>query len=102
MWLSDRGVPTVNVIGPDGKLHQVPRTAPEKPSAAKLVADRLGVSYADEGGNGNLTAKEAGEIGGQLGGPMVAKLVALAKRDLAHGHVERLMQKQKATPESRL
>jgi len=100
--LDDRGVPTVNVIGPDGKLRQVPWTAPEKPSAAKLVADRLGVTYTDGGENGGITAKEAGEIGGHLGGPMVAKLVALAKRDLAHGHVERLMQKQKATPESRL
>ncbi|MCL6489132.1 MULTISPECIES: small, acid-soluble spore protein, alpha/beta type [Alicyclobacillus] len=100
--MEESGVPKVNVIGPDGKIRQVPWTVPEKPSAAKLVADRLGVGYAEGEENGQLTSKQAGEIGGHLGGPMVAKLVALAKRDLAHGHVEQLIQKQKATPESRL
>lgn len=95
------GTPTVNVIGPDGQLRQVPWTVPERPSAAKLVADRLGVPYTDGEPHGELTAKQAGELGGHLGGPMVAKLIALAKRDLAHGHVDRLLQKQKATPESR-
>ncbi|SIS67066.1 small, acid-soluble spore protein, alpha/beta type [Alicyclobacillus vulcanalis] len=92
--MQDSGRRRVKVIGADGQIHEVPWTAPERPSAAKLVADRLGTAYVDGEDHGEMTAKEAGEIGGHLGGPMVARLVALAKRDLAYGHVERLMGRQ--------
>ncbi|EJY57033.1 hypothetical protein URH17368_0218 [Alicyclobacillus hesperidum URH17-3-68] len=93
--------PAVRTIGKDGQLHVVPYTVPEKPSAAKLVADKLHVPYQEGGDNGALTAEQAGAVGGHLGGPMVAKLVALARQELANGHVERLLQTQKATPPSR-
>lgn len=95
------GGASVRTIGKDGQLHVVPYTVPEKPSAAKLIADKLHVPYQEGGDHGALTAAQAGTIGGHLGGPMVSKLVALARQELAHGHVERLLQTQKATPPSR-
>jgi hypothetical protein len=43
------------------------------------VAESLGIPYQQKGDNGNLTTRQAGRIGGQIGGSMVQKLVALAE-----------------------
>lgn len=47
------------------------------------VAESLGIPYAQNGDNGNLTTRQAGRIGGQIGGNMVQKLVAIAEEALA-------------------
>lgn len=94
----------VKTIGSDGQIRTVPFSAPEEPpSAAQLVAEKLHVPYQAGGDNGSMTAAQAGEIGGHLGGPMVAKLVALARSEMANAHVDELIsrQKEKATQKSR-
>lgn len=89
--------PIIKTIGKDGKLHVVenPHVEEKRPSPAKMVADKLHVEYEDGGDNGNLTTREAGKIGGNLGGPMVRKLVYLARQAMAEQHVERLIQRKK-------
>jgi small acid-soluble spore protein D (minor alpha/beta-type SASP) len=47
------------------------------------VAQSLGIPYSQNGDNGNLTTRQAGRIGGQIGGSMVQKLVAIAEEALA-------------------
>ncbi|EPZ44318.1 small, acid-soluble spore protein, alpha/beta type [Alicyclobacillus acidoterrestris] len=86
----------VRIIGSDGQLHVVEQSAPAKPqSAAKMVADKLHVKYEDDADNGELRAKDAGRIGGNLGGPMVSKLVALARQEMANQHVASLIEATK-------
>lgn len=83
---------TVPVINADGTLANVERLVEvKKKSAADLVAEKLGIDYDDDGDNGDLTTSEAGEIGRHLGGPMVKKLVSLAREEMARGHVEKLI-----------
>lgn len=87
---------TVKTIGPNGQLQVVEQTAPKRPeTAAQLVAEKLNVPYDSDGDNGELKASQAGEIGGHLGGPMVAKLVAMAKQEMANAHVQELIARQK-------
>lgn len=87
---------TIHTIGPDGQLRVVERTVPiPAPTAAQLVAEKLQVPYDSEGDNGELTTSQAGRIGGNLGGPMVAKLVSMAKQEIANAHVQDLIARQK-------
>lgn len=46
------------------------------------VADQVGVPLS-RGDNGDLRAREAGKVGGQLGGPMVKRLIELAQQQMA-------------------
>jgi hypothetical protein len=46
------------------------------------VADELGISL-NKGYNGNLEAKNAGKIGGEIGGNMVKEMIRLAQENLA-------------------
>ncbi|WAH43773.1 alpha/beta-type small acid-soluble spore protein [Alicyclobacillus fastidiosus] len=86
----------VKTIGPDGKLRVVEGMAPAKPeSAAKIVADKLHVDYNDDGSNAQMKASDAGRIGGNLGGPMVRKMVHLARQEMANQHVESLIRATK-------
>ncbi|WAH38526.1 alpha/beta-type small acid-soluble spore protein [Alicyclobacillus dauci] len=89
----DNLVPT---IGPNGQLRVVEgMNYAQRKSPAKMVADKLNVPYNEDGDNGNLTTREAGKIGGHIGGPMVRKLVYLAREEMAKQHVNQLIQSQK-------
>jgi len=46
------------------------------------VAKSIGVDYSP-GYNGNITTKDAGKIGGNIGGRMVRELVKMAQKQLA-------------------
>lgn len=46
------------------------------------VANAVGVPY-QQGDNGNLTTRQAGKIGGQIGGSMVQRLISIAEQELA-------------------
>ncbi|WP_018132375.1 alpha/beta-type small acid-soluble spore protein [Effusibacillus pohliae] len=53
------------------------------PNDAKYtVAKQVGVPLA-KGDNGELTARQAGKVGGRLGGSMVRRLVELAQQQLS-------------------
>jgi hypothetical protein len=55
---------------------------PSNPHAVKYeVAKDAGIPLKDDG-NGTLTAKEAGIIGGEIGGRMVKELIRRAKENL--------------------
>ncbi|MFD1204369.1 MULTISPECIES: alpha/beta-type small acid-soluble spore protein [Sporosarcina] len=45
------------------------------------VAEELGIPLSN-GNNGNLTAEQAGKIGGTIGGSMVKEMVRLAEKQL--------------------
>ncbi|KAA0548153.1 alpha/beta-type small acid-soluble spore protein [Bacillus sp. BGMRC 2118] len=47
------------------------------------VAKEMGVPLS-KGYNGNLTSREAGKVGGQIGGKMVSELIKMAKNNLNH------------------
>ncbi|MFC0272698.1 small, acid-soluble spore protein, alpha/beta type [Metabacillus herbersteinensis] len=52
------------------------------PANAKFeMANEVGVPLT-KGNNGNLTSKEAGKVGGRLGGNMVREMVKLAEEKL--------------------
>jgi hypothetical protein len=54
----------------------------KEPDAVKYsVASQLNVPLR-RGDNGELTAREAGKVGGAMGGPMVRRLVELAKEQM--------------------
>ena len=54
-----------------------------QPSNVKYeIADELGIPLT-KGYNGNLTAEQAGKIGGPIGGNMVKEMVKMAKQQLA-------------------
>lgn len=56
---------------------------PRSPGKVKYeVASRVGVPL-KPGYNGDLPAKAAGKIGGQIGGPMVRELVRIAQEAVA-------------------
>jgi hypothetical protein len=46
------------------------------------VAHHIGVPLG-QGDNGELTTRQAGKVGGAMGGPMVRKLVEIAQQQLA-------------------
>lgn len=55
---------------------------PERPDDVKYeVAQSLGVPLR-EGDNGDLTAAQAGKVGGMIGGAMVKEMIRLAKQRL--------------------
>lgn len=82
----------VRSIGPNGELRVIEGTGPQgDPSPAKMIADKLNIPYNDHGDNGTLTTQDAGKIGGHLGGPMVQKMVHLAREEIAKGHVNDLI-----------
>jgi hypothetical protein len=47
------------------------------------VADRLGVPYKQGQDNGDMTARQAGKLGGEIGGTMVRKLISIAQQELS-------------------
>lgn len=47
------------------------------------VAQNLGIPYQPNGYNGQLTTRDAGRIGGQMGGTMVQRLIEIAKSELS-------------------
>ncbi len=54
----------------------------EHPEDVKYeVADELGIPL-KKGYNGNLASKDAGKVGGAIGGKMVSELIKIAKRNL--------------------
>lgn len=56
---------------------------PNSPDNVKFeVARRVGVPL-EQGYNGELPAKQAGKIGGQIGGVMVREMVRMAQESLA-------------------
>lgn len=85
----------VHTIGPNGQLRLVEYKEPEtEVTSAKAAADKLHVKYNEHGDNGDMTTRDAGRIGGQIGGPMVRKMVYLAKQELAKQHVDDLIEAQ--------
>lgn len=52
------------------------------------IAQELGVPY-KPGYNGDLPAREAGRLGGKIGGNMVRRLIHIAEQALADGYVPR-------------
>ncbi|WP_246943994.1 alpha/beta-type small acid-soluble spore protein [Bacillus pinisoli] len=52
------------------------------PEQAKVeMANEIGVPL-NKGDNGNLTSREAGKVGGPIGGNMVSELIKMAKNQL--------------------
>ena len=57
-----------------------------KPENAKFeAAKEVGVSL-NKGYNGQISAKEAGQVGGRLGGSMVKELIKIAQENLSKKH----------------
>lgn len=55
---------------------------PTQPNHVKFdVAGKMGIPL-KQGYNGNLTAEQAGKIGGQIGGAMVRDMIEAAKNQL--------------------
>lgn len=55
-------------------------SSPQNDASVGQVAANLGIPYAED--NADLTARQAGKIGGQIGGPMVKRLISLAEQQL--------------------
>jgi len=56
------------------------------PENAKFEAAKdVGVSL-NKGYNGQISAKEAGQVGGRLGGSMVKELIKIAQENLSKKH----------------
>lgn len=58
----------------------VQRTRSESPGM-KAMAEAKGIPYSDSD-NGELTTRQAGKLGGSVGGPMVKRLILLAEQNL--------------------
>lgn len=57
------------------------------PSETKFeVAGELGIPLG-HGDNGDITAREAGKIGGKIGGQMVKELIEIANQEMEDGNV---------------
>jgi len=67
----------IQFLKQDGTIHE--GTTPREVTFE--VAKEVGVSLSKEY-NGNLTTKDAGRIGGQIGGKMVRELVRIAQEEL--------------------
>lgn len=52
------------------------------------VAASMGIRYTPNGDNGDLTTRQAGKIGGQIGGSMVKRLIQIAEQELARENAE--------------
>ncbi|MFD2172149.1 small, acid-soluble spore protein, alpha/beta type [Tumebacillus lipolyticus] len=50
--------------------------------AVARSAQRQGIRLNQAGDNGELTAREAGKVGGPIGGQMVKKMIALAQMQM--------------------
>ena len=59
-------------------MEQLDASLPDKHE----VAEKLGIPL-DQGDNGNLPTREAGKIGGTIGGAKVKKLIEMAEEQLA-------------------
>ncbi|ASS76117.1 hypothetical protein CIG75_14890 [Tumebacillus algifaecis] len=60
------------------------------PEQAKYEsAQRQGIALQTDGDNGELTAREAGKVGGPIGGQMVKKMIALAQMQMLNEQQER-------------
>ncbi len=58
------------------------RVNPNQPNDVKYeVANEVDIPL-KKGYNGNLTSKQAGKVGGNMGGPMVKDLIKLAQQQL--------------------
>lgn len=58
------------------------QTDAENPDSVKFeVAEEVGVPL-KEGYNGQLTSKQAGKVGGQIGGSMVKEMIRMAQERL--------------------
>ncbi|MFC4617117.1 alpha/beta-type small acid-soluble spore protein [Camelliibacillus cellulosilyticus] len=58
------------------------RVDPNQPEDVKYeVASSVGIPL-KKGDNGDLAAKDAGKIGGNIGGPMVREMIKLAEQNL--------------------
>ncbi|GMA52131.1 hypothetical protein GCM10025857_34880 [Alicyclobacillus contaminans] len=69
---------------PDGNSAlQTPSRERAASSPAAQVAKAAGIPF-HAGDNGNLRARDAGKIGGVLGGSMIQRLIALAEQELAN------------------
>lgn len=60
------------------------------PEQAKFEsAQRQQIPLQQDGDNGELTAREAGKVGGPIGGQMVKKLIAMAQMQMMNEQQER-------------
>jgi small acid-soluble spore protein D (minor alpha/beta-type SASP) len=50
-------------------------------NSARVAAKSVGIPY-KTGDNGDMKARDAGTIGGHIGGPMVKRLIEIAKQEL--------------------
>ncbi|MCL6515984.1 MAG: alpha/beta-type small acid-soluble spore protein [Alicyclobacillus sp.] len=56
----------------------------DKDAAKARVAARVGVPYAaGRTDHGEMTARQAGKLGGEIGGAMVQRLVEIARQELS-------------------
>lgn len=62
---------------------QVPWSTSDYDQLKFEIAQELGVPL-QPGYNGDLTARDAGRIGGKIGGSMVRRMIALAEQALAN------------------
>ncbi|MBM6617664.1 alpha/beta-type small acid-soluble spore protein [Bacillus suaedaesalsae] len=69
----------VDVMKKEG--YNVPTNDPDEVKAE--VAGEVGVPLSN-GYNGSLTSRDAGKVGGQIGGKMVSELIKMAKNKLNH------------------
>ncbi|QTD41920.1 alpha/beta-type small acid-soluble spore protein [Sporosarcina sp. Te-1] len=61
-----------------------------QPDSAKYeIAKELGIPLSDND-NGDLTARQAGKIGGPIGGNMVKEMIRLAQQQLAEDNQPKL------------
>ena len=51
-----------------------------------FLAQRMNIPF-DPGYNGNLLSRDAGRIGGNIGGPMVREMIRLAESQLAESQL---------------
>ncbi|MCL6636990.1 MAG: alpha/beta-type small acid-soluble spore protein [Alicyclobacillus sp.] len=66
-----------------GQIQSITPAAQANQTLARW-AQSQGVPYRPGGDNGNLTARQAGRIGGPIGGRMVQKLIEIAREELQH------------------
>ncbi|AIE59047.1 alpha/beta-type small acid-soluble spore protein [Bacillus methanolicus] len=60
----------------------------KNPDEAKFeIAEEAGIPL-EKGYNGNLTAQQAGKIGGNIGGSMVRELIKMAEQSLVNKQKE--------------
>lgn len=65
-----------------GQHNRTMRSGATNEPVVASVAQSLGIAYQSSGDNGDMTTRDAGRIGGEIGGQMVQKLVQIAKEQL--------------------